>query len=437
MTMFNASQNSRYNLVGETMAELEAAPLISGVNGEARPRPPEPNSSEVAFLIVVATIGMVGNLGILAAILVVSRLRRASNAFIFHQSVLDFLKSAYCLPFAQTLVGHTPQGFCSVLGGSYIVFVTTSAFNLLALVMNESYQFADLTLGIKDSRNYCCVIFGIFIIWFSSIIMNLGVAFIPGNPSFDREMGHCIFVYGVTRNYVLHVLWIVLITLATSLTFAYLRMLYMDIKKSSYYRMNTLIRHTISIDTNVRTASQRRRSEVREKHHIKHVQSITRKKLALLIILVVLFVLFWYPLFSLSTVDAHFQVPPAYYKALTMFAWSNSALTPFMLFFLIKSGCCCHDEDETMLLEPREQFSPEGSPGPGTSNPQPDGRLVGDNLVEQESTTLHEYYGPDTSHQFTPIADRHACTSTDLPRLKLADNGRSKPRKEKSVSLWI
>ena len=90
------------------------------------------------------------------------------------------IQSAFCLPFAQSLIGEVHPLMCTMMGSSYVVCVTTSSFNLLALVMNESYHFSDKVLSMQESRNYSCVIFGVFMIWFSSIIMNLGVAFIPG-----------------------------------------------------------------------------------------------------------------------------------------------------------------------------------------------------------------------------------------------------------------
>ena len=426
--------------------------------------PPPPNNTEVALLIIVASIGMIGNFGIIIIILVLNSLRRASNAFLFHQSVLDLLKSAYCLPFAQTMVGHQPPGFCSVMGGSYIVFVTASAFNLLAMVMNEAYQFADLMMGIKDSRNYCCVIFGIFMIWFSSIIMNLGVAFIPGNPSFDREMGHCIFVYGITRNYVLHMLWIVLITMALVLTSVYLRMLYLDIKSSSYYRMPTLVRATVSIDTSVRTASQRRQSYVREKHHVKRVLRVTRKKLYLLIILTFLFMLFWYPLFMLTAGDPGFRVAPEIYKTFTIVAWCNPTVTPIILFFFIKTVCCCRDSDHVLTLldeglediraaddyghpEEAEQATQEESqpleeePAPPQEAPQaPAGA---------ESGIYNQFYTREHTVPSTSVSSRDgamALAETPVSRTKEGATGdtpdggwkkKSGKKDSKSASLWI
>jgi hypothetical protein len=302
---------------------------------------PAPRQYEVALLIITGTIGMVANFAIVVVILVLANLRRASNAFLVHHCLLDFLKAGFCLPFAQTMVSDYDPMFCSILGGAYIVVVTSSTFNLLAVVMNEAYLFSDLTLGVKDSRNYCCVIFGIFIIWFASFIMNLGVAFIPGNPIYDRRVGHCIFIYGITRNYVLHMLWISLISLGLGLTCMYLHKFRLDIKRTSYYRLSTLVRATVHVDPKAKTSSERHVSEIREKLHIEFVQRVTMRKLCLLVFLVALFVVFWYPLFFLSLVDPNFRAPSQLYKALTMVAWSNPSLSPFLIMYFLKRSCCC------------------------------------------------------------------------------------------------
>ncbi len=434
------SLGSRESLTNYSYSLQAAGPILDDEEAETIIQ----NSTEVAMLIIVATIGMIGNFGIIIVILVLSQLRRASNAFLFHQCMLDFLKSAYCLPFAQTMVSQEPMEFCSMLGGSYIVFVTTSAFNMLAIVMNEAYQFADLTLGIKDSRNYCCVIFGIFIIWFSSIIMNLGVTFIPGNPRFDRETGHCIFIYGITHNYVLHLLWIVLITLAQCLTTTYLRKLYFDIKRSSYYRMTTLIRATMSIDTSVRTPSQRRQSEDKEKHHIKYVTRITRKKLYLLILFTCLFTAFWYPLFLMSAADPHFLGSPETYKALTMFAWSNPTVTPFIIFFFIKTAFCCREDDHmTSLLDGSlEQDADQNRPNDSNSRArQPESQpSVPPQTAQDLPQTLQDL--PQTLQDTDTgiYSDFYTRASgTSLEEAHLNDNGMktAKNRRGKSVSLWI
>lgn len=302
----------------------------------------EPHRLEVALLLLLAALGVVANLAVLALVAALPRLRRASNAFVCHQCLLDLLKSAYCLPFAQSLVTHTHSPvWCGLVGGSYIVLVTSSAFNQLATVMNEAYHLADLAMKNEDSRSWCCVIFGIFTIWFGSVIMNLGVAFIPGNLSFNRQREQCIFIHGITQNFVLQMLWVVLMSMATALTLMYLHKFRMDIKRVGYYRLSTLVRTTFKIDPLDNAPA--RQEEQRDRRHIQQVQRLMRRKFRLMLANTSIFLAFWYPLFVLSAVDWRSRVPHSVYKALTLLAWSNSSISPFILTFFIRSDTCCHD----------------------------------------------------------------------------------------------
>lgn len=365
------------------MSHLTDSPLEGSAKRLFRPAPRNSTDgdqhTEVAILIVMATIGMIGNFAILMVILVMSSLRRASNAFLFHHCILDFVKSAFCLPFAQSLMGDVHPLMCTFMGSTYIVFVTTSSFNLLALIMNEAYHFSDKVLSIRDSRNYSCVIFGIFMIWFSSIIMNLGVAFIPGNPSFDREASQCVFIYGITRNYVLHCLWIVLVTMGLVCTIVYIRMLYLDIKRSSYYSMATLIKATVSIDISIRTETQRDQLALRQKRYAKTVQRHTKKKLYLLISLVVCFILFWYPLFCVTLSDPTFRNSVPVYRVLTIIAWINPTITPFIVFFIIKVPTACLSESDKAILSERREHHEQTLP---INPPQPhnEAQTLGKNI---------------------------------------------------------
>lgn len=87
----------------------------------------------------------------------------------------------------QSLLHKEPPADCAILGATYIVFITASAFNILAITINELYHFTNVVVG-NEPSNKCCVLFGLGIIWFASIIINLGVAFLPGTPKFDRAV---------------------------------------------------------------------------------------------------------------------------------------------------------------------------------------------------------------------------------------------------------
>lgn len=310
----------------------------------------DPSNFEIDILFAIAGIGIIANLSVIVAIFSLQNLRNVSNAFICHHCVLDLIKSGYCIPFARTMTRIQPISYCSLIGSSYIVFVTTTAFNQLALVVNESYMFSDLVLGIQDSRNYCCVIFGIFIIWFGSITMNLGVAFIPGSPNFDHKDNFCIFTYGITKNYILHILWVILVSMAILLTIKQLRKLYIDIKRASFYRLSTLIRTTLQMETTEMSNMQQLKHDAQQRQNIKRMQKATRNKVVLFILLLLFFVLFWYPLFLLSATDPHFKRSPLVYKSLTIYAWSNPVIPPFIFLNYLKiTGFCKRDQNRESM----------------------------------------------------------------------------------------
>ena len=153
---------------------------------------------------------------------------------------------------------------------------------------------------------------------------------------------------------------------------------------------------------------------MREKHHVKHVQKVTLHKLYLLILMTVLFTAFWYPVFVLTASDPSFSVSPAIYKALTIFAWSNPTVTPFVHFLFIKTACCCREHDLDMPSTPSQDS--------------------GDEEVQ-----------PGCSRSPTrPLRDPGRSVSWDLSALPQHDSSPKQPRsstlkgkKSKPASLWI
>lgn len=75
---------------------------------------------------------------------------------------------------------------CKVIGVVYIVLVTISAFNMTAMTINESYHFSNRIANTKIRENLYCVMFGLSITWITSIIINLGIAFVPDNSSLNE-----------------------------------------------------------------------------------------------------------------------------------------------------------------------------------------------------------------------------------------------------------
>lgn len=284
------------------------------------------------FAACIAGIGILSNLLLLLTFCFLKNLRRPMNAFLLHQCLLDGIRSAYCIPFSVVNV-YRPT-ICSALAGTYIVLVTCASFNLLAIVMNEAYSFSDITLGVNASQNCCCVWFALVVIWFTAIITNLGVAFMPGGRSIEQ----CRFTMGVTNNYVLHVVWLLLETMAILMTVAFLCQLAKDISKCNYYRLSTLVRATVSIDPSIRTNSQRRQSVMVDKRNVRDTVKMMTYKLRVLSAYTALFVVACLPLLTLYAIEPLVDAPRLVYKFLSILAWSQPLITPFAVYSLIKGA---------------------------------------------------------------------------------------------------
>ena len=307
--------------------------------------------TDATVLNTIAALGAIGNAAVIVAAVCLPRLRSASNALLVHHCALDLVKSLYCLPSLQSMHRLHSEVFCGFLGNTYVLFLTMTAFNLLALVMGEAYRLADLVLGIKDSRNNCCVAFTVVTIWFGSSIMNLGFAFMPIQEALNRYGNdHCLFIYGITQHYVLQLLWITLVTMAIYMTMSYIQKVHIDIRRLSFYRFMTLVRATVVIDPMVRTRSECQRNERRERRRIKSIQRMMTKKLSVLALLTCVFVAFWYPLFAFLLVNPMSRSPTQTVRALTLLAWSNPAVTPFIMTLYIIMTCDTVNEQHLKVM---------------------------------------------------------------------------------------
>ena len=172
------------------------------------------NINEALYLFIVAALGFFFNVVVITCILMCKILRKMTSAFIIHGCVLDIIKCIYCMPFATSLLKDVAPSFCTVLGGSYVVIVTASGFNIVAMICCEAYSFSEHNLGGEGRGSFCCVVFGIVMVYIGSIIIHLGPTIIGGDFNYNDLIGNCIFVYGTIKSYVVHAMWILIMTLA-------------------------------------------------------------------------------------------------------------------------------------------------------------------------------------------------------------------------------
>lgn len=283
-------------------------------------RVPSENVNEALYLFITAASGLFLNLAVIACIITCKPLRKMTSAFIVHGCVLDIIKCGYCVPFAQSLLRDVAPSFCTILGGSYVVVVTASGFNIVAMICCEAYTFSEHNVGGEAKGSLCCVIFGIVMVYIGSIIIHLGPTIIGGDFNYNDLIGNCIFVYGTIKSYVVHAMWIAIMTLAMIGAIYYLVFFYRHVQANSTHRLASLVRASIAISRG-NTQNQNIRKLVQD--------SLSRARV--LMTITGLFILCWYPLFILTLVDPKFAQPTKIYKLLTFIAWSNSAINPLVL----------------------------------------------------------------------------------------------------------
>merc|ERR1719264_885762 len=177
------------------------------------------------ILLVLAGLGTAANLLVMLVILGHRRVRRWSLGLIFHQCWVDCARALLLVPLGRSLLLCAPVLKCSLLETAFLLLATVSIVNLLTTVLNDAPILPEEEVQesgsiIRDSSQ--CVGFGVFMIWFASITINLGPTFLSGalaaNLDDHVHEPSCPIVQGPYRHYVLNLLWILINLLCLALT---------------------------------------------------------------------------------------------------------------------------------------------------------------------------------------------------------------------------
>jgi len=209
------------------------------------------------ILFFLASLGIFANTVLILTIVFKTRLRRWNQGLVLHQALVDCLRSTLLIPMGISIMGCQPINKCSLLETSFLVLVTASTINLLTTVLNDTPVLPDDTEEdaipiLMDSPQ--CVLFGIFIIWFASITINLGPTFLSGtmaaNSNFRPREPSCPLVQGPYRHYILNFLWIWVNLLCVILTLYHLFKLNRDFSKRNEdsIRIASLVTSIIATD---------------------------------------------------------------------------------------------------------------------------------------------------------------------------------------------
>lgn len=286
------------------------------------------------ILLGVTSLGCLGNAIAIIIILVFQKFRKSSIAFVCHQCFLDLVKGLYNFLYGFHLIRQTEVPACHAIGASYVLFVTVSAYNLLAIVVNEECEMQRPSK--HREKNHFCVVFGIAILWFTCILIHMGVAFLPKEPEFIPGVGSCTFSYGTPSNLVLHILWIILISMAIFLTLMHFLSMYCRVRFKAKSLKWALIHRSLLRDVFSNNSDDLDPKTVQKSCHSNNLYThLYLRRIKILTIMVLSFIVFWYPLFLLTIADYKFISSKQVYLGLTILSWCHPATTPIFTFLIL------------------------------------------------------------------------------------------------------
>lgn len=274
---------------------------------------------EAYYLYFVAVLGILLNLLVVLFVFIRQTLRKMTSAFLIHACFLDCLKAAYCIPIANNLVTQQKPADCDFFGATYVLIVTASIFNMLAMVCTEAYTFGEINVGGNSRGSLCCILFGIILVYIASTVLHLGPTLIGGYFDFHPEIGSCSFVLGKETGYVAHAMWIAISTLSIVGIIHFICRLYKEIQVNHTNRVSMLVRSSLTI-TDDPVSSCDVQNFINDSSH----------RAKIFILSTISFVICWYPLFLLLLIDVHFKVSPKVYQSFSFIAWTQGSIQPMV-----------------------------------------------------------------------------------------------------------
>ncbi|XP_036355962.1 sphingosine 1-phosphate receptor 1-like [Octopus sinensis] len=280
--------------------------------------------AEAYYLYLIAGIGLFFNSLVILCIIFKKSLRRMTSAFLVHACLLNEFRSMFCILFANNLLSQRQPSNCDLEGSTYIVIMTVYTFNMVAMVCCEAYTFGETNIGGDAKGTFCCVLFGLVMVYIGSLILHLGPTLIGGYFGFHPDIGNCSFILGQVESYVAYTMWIAIVSLALVAIAHYISRLYKEIQVNQPNRVSMLVRSSICFANAPKVSESSVRAMVDDSLH----------RAKLFIAVSVSFAACWYPLFALILIDMKFQVSPKVYQAFSFIAWTQSAIEPILYTFL-------------------------------------------------------------------------------------------------------
>lgn len=406
---------------------------------------------EAYYLYFVAVLGLLLNILVAIFIFIRRSMRKLTSAFLVHACFLDSLKAAYCIPIANNLITQIKPSDCDFFGATYVLIITASIFNMVAMVCTEAYTFGEVNIGGDSHGSLCCVIFGIILVYIASTILHLGPTLIGGYFDFHPQIGSCSFVLGKQTGYVAHVMWIIIITLAVLFVIHFICKLYKEIQMNHPNRVSMLVRSSITITDNPLNSTCNIRNMIKD----------SSQRAKMFVLSTIAFVLCWYPLFLLILVDSEFKQRPKMYQAFSFIAWTQGTIQPILYIcfdrhidilakyiycdryrqqnlaaladWLTTQAAINHEDRHDEEVEDENQT--EFIPGQGQSGIEDTNSINMDDCISALSS--RSTYRSRPSHEATPESNSDNTSSLLMSRAEPHTSSNPQIRGDFRISCWV
>lgn len=287
--------------------------------------------AEAVLLFAVAAFGASLNAAVVASVVLCSRLRRLTNAFIVHGALVDAARCCLCLPYALSALRGEAPADCDTLGTAEVVALSVSMFNLLAMVLTEAYTFHVHNMDEFDTDRrgaLLCVLFGVCMVYAAGLIIHLGPTLIGGHFQYAKGVGSCSF-----RDYVLQAIWVAIVSLTVTLIFVYVVKFYKQLKANDDFRLRVLGRtvaaYSRGLGGGAAAAAAATTAAAANPRYFNVIRALQRR-IKVLATIGASYIVCYYPFFFLTLIDRHLEQPKVYYKILTYLSWSQAAIAPLV-----------------------------------------------------------------------------------------------------------
>jgi hypothetical protein len=277
-----------------------------------------------------------------------------SYAFMLHQALVDWFRLIYAMLYTNRMLNDYRSSAtenltadnlfseldsfydlnCTKVATLYSVLTMVTIVNILTLLISETCRFYDLKFNSNDTSNYCCVIFGIMLIWVSSLIvisslMLVGVADSVA-PTWKCNLND---EESATRALVINIVWFFLVLFVLFIGLSHSISLLKELN-SLNLQDNRFTLYTVNASLMAFKAEHIERN-------IKIVKETTNR-LFILMLLALVFFLSFMPNFVMTILKNVLSTKTTYFQSFSilssMINLSNATFNSIILFVLCKKS---------------------------------------------------------------------------------------------------